>query len=226
MGRKRETGNRLARLLESLGARLTPTDTYSRRFLVLQRGLDRLAGRDPRPLTSAQKRELADHRRQLRRAGEPVPRALVEWSAKETALSKRKPKTPDLADMAEKAMKKNPDLRVLWIPNDPTKLHKKFGSLSSFRKFVRRPYYKSALREEYRDGRFVLGEIDEETEDIRRDKKGKPIVVQELAIIRDTRKVQIVKPKKQGGKNVKRKPKKAKVSVPPKGGKRRGKPRK
>lgn len=187
-------------ILRKLGADVRPTSERGRRQLVLIRGLGEVAraakeGRAPR-LTNAQAREVANERRRLQRADEWRPRTkgapkiqryIADWFKKQDKLSKisrAKDKGGDIADRAKRsvldAIRREREVKIAWIPNDPSKLHKTFNTVSAFRRFVRRPHYRDAFKKEQKEGRFVVALFDDETGELKRDKKGRVIVVREL----------------------------------------------
>lgn len=164
-------------------------NALSRQWAVTQRGLAKLLGDDPRPLTMAQKREVARERRDLIREAErrvlnkrEKKRAalLQDFDAKNLRSAHRKnEQTPgsvgpghfrgkrDIADRAldgwrtRLALHDDPDLRVWFVPDDPGAGWKRWDMYSEFRKFARLPHYKKAFAEEAKHGRFVLGRFRE-----------------------------------------------------------------
>lgn len=195
------SGDEIRSLLEGMGAVFEPLDERAKHFGIFKKASTKFQTK--KRLSNDEKGSLAfERRRILRRAtrntNEPLPSHLAEFHDAEVKRA-RKSTGRDLATDAWKEIQKqnklgNPNAKVFFIPSDGSKLYKKWDDFDNFRLFVRRHYYRKALDEELKHGRFVVATKDPTTNALREDKNGKPIINAELGGKRATRK-KVVKPK-------------------------------
>lgn len=184
--KKRRLPKSILETLAALGLEPRPVDARSRSWLVAQRGLARLTGRDPRALTLAQKRELARLYREERDSAErrgatkEYSRNHPEWvflsdfnkqqlkNARRAVDSERTPFLRRLARLPRTAG------TVVFIPDNPAGPRRHFYDYAEFEKFASLPHYRKDFEELEGQGRFVVGDINPDTRTLYQHKNGKP----------------------------------------------------